>query len=1596
MAQKKRYVVVPEVQKAKALRLRDPVQQDVLPRTPNTRQGFSGGTAERLDRGREAGVEPRILVSPGVPGDEEALQDVPGATRVLVEAPGAPGDTRIVWSEPSLTSDRTADTDVVQLRQSPLVAHARNDVLARSRWMTFPQWVKLGDGGLLLLALNADVPPAGSIPDTETLGNTRGPASPEQASDQLHYWLYRGPYQSLVAPNLLVPGMSIGGAGLVYRRFAAAAVPGSESSVLFVNVRADGIAVQVVNFSTQSTKTVRYFPQGRGFPFGTQPWTTGKYRAGTPDQMEALIESEGGFSEHPRDMKLAFLPSGRAVLVCALAQGVVSLVSDDLGVTWREHSVLPYYGWEELHAGREMRDPLGAVVAAVPDIYRMPLHASLDLVRTENGNLFLAVVAPSQTGMWAPRRGSPDPAPVSYVSWTTPAIETSAAAVLGLYSSSDGETWGGGLLEFTDWSHTDSFAGFATVLEAEPPTAWPNPPLMPGRAFSTLLTAQYHFSTSGDKSKTDADFHGVTFDPNRIFPVQSSTVLRESDYNANPGDAQNRWPVRRFDQEGYLPQFVSLSVSSEGYVDIYLTTATPWEVSEYLTGTPPGWVSVGTGLQVPAGRAAGRFLLMHRRVETRDISPSQSPDDWIPRVGETFKRFVVLQTSTGFDPRYDEGGTLGVFGYFGGHAACSWRGRTLLACHTLGQTVSEGVDIGFGVLTLNGWQPLRENLGWNIRERVLEFPQQTKASRIFLLSPGVREVQELPSSRPGNSHTRTYARCWYGQNDPSVMGWIPEVDGVQNSGNVVVAPSVGSGGFAIQVAAANARIYKLSDRLPNHEPSSPDAGQLSRLFDSVHRVVMCPVSGDTIGVRGCFYEVALGSKDANRRAHFILGIVFDDTGTLKAELWRVYNNTGAQYKAAEVDLTGLRPVEGWLEFVISTRTEAQTDPVAPSTDPPLDGQVMHVDVFWRALASTSTGAAEALNQSGADFTNDFALILSEAVERRTMSSGELARGGDLIRFGSQLPSEALKPIISAWKMVSIHRSHFPAVTPAETLFDVRPAPLSIPQAFQFEGGSGNRRTAALIFDSANAHVFPNKMDVVGSGVSHFMRGSTARAGGDTYINRHYGVRTQGSWDIGESFLLKPSFIFDEENVWTNPVGAEWRSKPISNSDGKRVLTFELETPSATWRPEALAVFGRNTPILSFSLVTSMANDYEPSFGIGFPPEPRPQSNLTVVTFVSGLHFSVTPEFQRVEESPIYVDTGLWTNWDPGSDRPVLAATGRCQVRGNRVVYFAPFFPSDAVYPPWRSGRFQSQLHGGPQFYLAVQPRKFANQIVAPGAPPPPPVLGAPQPILVFRIVDNTDSTLVLEDAEAEQKITQLLETLEVNPNNVTYSIFSDRFALSLRDLYVEGEGWEPGDPPLAGSPNYRTAFEFYPMRNQPFHRLGRVMLGSLHDISQPDVDWEWSQSFSSGSTLSRRSDGSVFAVENSPPVRAVSANWPLMESAQRPLTRRGAEGTGKRSWEAMADLLQRLRIDGRECALIWEGDTFNTSFPGAVKHTDQNTSLDNVAKPADPMHLLCVRASAADFGNAVYECRARLLPGGLGASVLPYGTVSGVTFTEEF
>lgn len=287
--------------------------------------------------------------------------------------------------------------------------------------------------------------------------------------------------------------------------------------------------------------------------------------------------------------------------------------------------------------------------------------------------------------------------------------------------------------------------------------------------------------------------------------------------------------------------------------------------------------------------------------------------------------------------------------------------------------------------------------------------------------------------------------------------------------------------------------------------------------------------------------------------------------------------------------------------------------------------------------------------------------------------------------------------------------------------------------------------------------------------------------------------------------------------------------------------------------------------------------------------------------------------------------------------------------------------STASGHPWRKHQFASQSTGQ-KFYVAVDFSHIADPVV-------------------YRIKDNTTNHLILETAIA---FTGLVPNVDYAVDG--FAVYSDRVAFSLEDLV--SASLSPGETTAGFSYVKVTLYECQRAdADEQFHRLGALWFGSLFNLSEPDFEWQWSRVAESGNTRTDTPGGATYSKRNRQFRRIFTASKPTMQSARVANGLDSPQEQIRGSWEEFINLTERLEIDGKRCALIWQGE-----------RAEAGSQVDPVQRTADPLELIACRMdSGGTLQNDAYSCQNMTLgSSGLTAVPRPRASIAQIQFREEF
>lgn len=399
--------------------------------------------------------------------------------------------------------------------------------------------------------------------------------------------------------------------------------------------------------------------------------------------------------------------------------------------------------------------------------------------------------------------------------------------------------------------------------------------------------------------------------------------------------------------------------------------------------------------------------------------------------------------------------------------------------------------------------------------------------------------------------------------------------------------------------------------------------------------------------------------------------------------------------------------------------------------------------------------------------------------------------------------------------------------------------------------------------------------------------------------------------------FEPEYQYPVQNACKQPVQAKYRSALETDAvGGADTLAPYVRAVSASTHgvsADGIALFGNNFPFLTV-YYTNTGSFFANNYTIGVPIE------------------GFTPDY----------DCSLWSAEEPTQTITVTD-------NGSTLT-----FSVDGASPGWRPHQFYSH-ESGVKHYVAFSSRLDSE-------------------IHVAEILDNTEDTLIFG---SDVDPTDLPVALGALGNDFVVSIYSDCFAAStgISGRYQSytidtALTFETGPPEAPIINSYGVVF--YPSTKR-YWELGRVMLGRWYDINNPYIDWGFTYDHESGYALTSTPSKARFSKRQSTITRRITASFDFLNYDVRTGSTRAVEAT--RTWQHMIDLLRRLEIDGRPCALVWEATE------------DEGTFFNG-----DPFEVLCVRA---DIGNSTHTMYNNLTGSNNVCSPKPVMSLSGLSFTEE-
>lgn len=687
--------------------------------------------------------------------------------------------------------------------------------------------------------------------------------------------------------------------------------------------------------------------------------------------------------------------------------------------------------------------------------------------------------------------------------------------------------------------------------------------------------------------------------------------------------------------------------------------------------------------------------------------------------------------------------------------------------------------------------------------------------------------------------------------------------------------AAGAGTEAIIAGGAEGGYLRLDDAKSYNDAGLPSP-QASQ--SGVVRAVVYPHTGGSMTADEIAIRLFLNSSTSTATA---VVVRFENTGT--AHRVGLFNYaTGAAIGAFHDFALG-----SWIEVLLRTRSGGTAGK-------------------WDVLLY----AREYVRASDPDWDAPYVLVASSSgVTAYAVATDALAWG----QFGAGAGQASL------WKTVQLHRT-------TETLS----AEVDLQQ----------RGTTWIDVDSENDKATTGSGEpALDSGVDNVMRAAVCCVEPPQFLCRGISVGWRGEASTRGLYSHASGYDYDASRALDVPIGREWRSEITGD---EMELVFDADptgTTGARFRPDGLAVFGRNFPALDLRM-----NDTD-----------GPWDGTAPFIRVFGYQGSALAENRY---------THVWAN-----PLPFLTPY---HIEGVRL----------SVYPttgdgPWRPHQYRS-LASGPRFYLAVRNSNAGETYV-------------------YRIRDNTEDTLILYTEPAAT------DCGAVSGDTITWPygfvIFSSTFAGSLIPGYPEDFTPAGSSTALANShvKGYRYLRLLLPRvhhmdADEAFYRLGCVMLGKTIDLGSPDVLWGWRRDTSSGASVQAGQDGSARSTRNHSPRRSIAFDTGYMRPPAEmasglvasPLN---AMPVARRSWAHWVDAVRRLEVDDTPCALIWEGDRFY-GVPG---------DDDQVPVVGDPADAFAARVtSPGTVEHVQWENAALNIATGSTTLPRPAMRISGIVFTEEF
>ncbi len=452
------------------------------------------------------------------------------------------------------------------------------------------------------------------------------------------------------------------------------------------------------------------------------------------------------------------------------------------------------------------------------------------------------------------------------------------------------------------------------------------------------------------------------------------------------------------------------------------------------------------------------------------------------------------------------------------------------------------------------------------------------------------------------------------------------------------------------------------------------------------------------------------------------------------------------------------------------------------------------------------------------------------------------------------------------------------------------------------------------------------------GIANVMRTSQATSVPRQYLTGGVSVAWRGEAKVEGVYDYATGYDYPVESTLIEPVAKEWRSAET----GKEVEIILDAGANRRFRPVAAAMIGRNFPACTLQMNTSN------SWG-------APLVNVSWGWAGGG--------------ATVDRYTHAWA-WDAASGWSYSVSIGR-------VVVYAP-----GGAGPWRPHQFRSQKTG-PRFYWVINHGGSSLSVGTWRA---------------YRIRDNTEDTLLLETVPA------LADVAFIGESGARFSypwaIYSDRFAalfdhvMDNYSLTISGITMPNGHGVAWRYMRLLIPAVTHMDADEQFLRLGRLVLGRALELHTPGPQWGWRVEQESGVDVTDTDSGATYARRRHSPRRTWSFDYAHMLPATEAsdVLRSPASQPTRRSWQEWVDAVRSLEVDGRPCALVWEGDRAVGSL-----------TEDTVQLPTDPTDVMMVRVtSAGTVEHTGYEDRGLNLAAGETCVPRPVCMVRGVTLREEF